>query len=76
MFIGLILLGMFLFGCSEIQTEMPSGEMVVFEIENPENSQWKTFTIGEEADPFKDWQEWQKNELSQAEWDAYMNSEA
>lgn len=75
-FVGLILLGIFLFGCTENQPKMPTGEMAVFEIENPENSMWQTYTIGEEVDQFEAWQKWQKNKLSQAEWDAYMDSEA
>ncbi len=75
-FLGLLLLVIFLFGCSEQKQEMPSGEMLRFDIDNPENTMWRTYSIeGDSIDMFAEWQEWQPNELSQREWDAYMNDE-
>ena len=75
-FVLLMFLALFLFGCTPEEPEMPSGEMIVVEFDNPENTMWKTYTIEDDSnDLFAEWQEWQENELEQRKWDAYMKNE-
>jgi len=72
-FVLLMFLVLFLFGCSAEQDTM-----LTFEIDDSEQSApvWKTYTIEDDStDLFSEWQDWQKNELSQREWDAYMKNE-
>ncbi len=72
LFVGLLLLVLFTFGCSEKQ-ETVSENILYFEIENSENTMWRTYTIEEQGiDMFAKWQERQPNELEQDKWDAYM----
>ncbi len=71
----LIFLAIFLFSCSN-QPELPSGTMLHYEVENPENTMWQSYTIEEEpVDLFAKWQEEQKNTLAQRDWDAQMGDD-
>ena len=76
-FILLMFLIFFLFGCSKpVEQNTSNGQILYFEIENPPNTMWKTYTIEEEQiDLFQKWQERQPNELAQKDWDAYMGDE-
>ena len=72
-FVLLMFLALFLFGCSQEEPEMPSGEMLRFEVDNPEQGMWRTYSIGgEETDLFEKWQEDQANQLYEKDWQAYM----
>lgn len=76
LFLGLLVIVMFLFGCNKETPNVPQGEILHYEIDNPETGTWRTYTIEEDSvDLFEKWQEWQPNKLEQDKWDAYMNDE-
>jgi len=75
-FIALILLVISITSCSGQNQKLSEGKMLRYEIENTENTMWKTYVMEkEQTDPFEKWQESQENELAQEEWDAYMEDE-
>ncbi|MCK4590028.1 MAG: hypothetical protein KAT77_06290 [Nanoarchaeota archaeon] len=74
--IFLLFSAIFLVSCSNDQPELPEGTMLYYELENPENTMWKSYTIEEEpVDLFAEWQEEQKNTLAQRDWDAYVKND-
>lgn len=74
--IFLLISTLLIISCSKEQSQLPDGTMMYFEIENPENTRWTTYTIEkEQTDLFAKWQEEQKNELAQKDWEAYMENE-
>ena len=73
--IFLLISSLFIISCSEQKQELPSGTMLHYEIENPENTNWKTYIIEEEQiDLFEKWQTEQKNTLAQKDWEAYIEN--
>ena len=73
--IFLIISSLFIISCSNKQADLPSGTMLHYEIENPENTNWKTYTIEDKpTDLFEKWQTEQKNNLAQKDWEAYMEN--
>ena len=76
-FIFLILIIIFLVSCSKpVEQEAPSGQILYYEIDNPPNTMWRTYTIEEQPiDLFEKWQQRQPNQLAQREWDAYMEND-